>query len=638
MPAQISPCLDGRLGDAEHRARVLHADVVAGEAARKAHAAAVVQRQVRADHLPALAAVASAVHVLAPYVDRLVVVRGDVHGGIPDEAVPDTLCRAPALLRPHLDAPPLAPFLLVAHHDAAHHARPGGRGPDDVGVDRIRGGKPALAAAHVMPHAARNAGDAPLALDAAVAGPPVGGLVLLVAEDVVGDLVVHRHVIHLRVGEALAEPRPAAVDGDGEALVVRDDHAVAVAGVDPHVVVVAAGRVLARDHVDRAAAVGRDREGGGQEVRLVLVVGRDHDPRVVVRPAHGVAVAGDALPGAAAVGGAPHLPVLGLAAVPRNPVAGLKHRVDALRVRGRDRHRDLAHRQVGQPDAVVGPIQLLPGVAAVARDVQAAAGSAAGAPVGVNLELPRPREEVARVDRVERDVGAAGVLVHEEDALPALAAVRGAVDAALLLRAVGMPQRADVDDVGIGRMDGEPGNAARLLQPHERPGPAGVGRLVDALPDGDVAADLTLAGTGPDDVGIGRGHPQRADRLHWLVVEDGVPVHAAVGRLVDASGGGAHVVGVGVARQAGGRGEAVAFGPDVAPLEVGVGFGGGSLLGGGRRGGRDQGQQEQEGGHAGCCDVHGAARGMWMWRDGNPESVLHGVVGNLARGRHAGQV
>ena len=42
------------------------ADVVAGQPARKPHPALVVQGQVRADHLPALATVACAVHVLAP--------------------------------------------------------------------------------------------------------------------------------------------------------------------------------------------------------------------------------------------------------------------------------------------------------------------------------------------------------------------------------------------------------------------------------------------------------------------------------------------------------------------------------------------------------------------------------------------
>ena len=603
------PRLDGRLADAEHHARVLDADVVAGEAAGEAHAAPVVEAEVGADDLPGLAPVLRAVHVLAADVDRVVIVRGDENRGIPDEAVAHAVRRAPALLGPHLDGPVLAPVLLVAHHDAADHARPGRRGPDDVGVDRIGGGESALAAAHVVPHAPRNPGDAPLPHDAAVAGAPVGGLVLLVAEDVVGDLGIHRHVVHLRVGEALAEPGLAPVDRDGKPLVVRDDHAVAVPGVDPHVVMVAARSVLARDHVDRARAVGRDREGGSQEVRLVLVIGRNDHARVVVRAAHGVAVAGDEGPAAAPVGRAPDLAVLGLAALPRNPVAGLEHRVHALRIRGRDRDSDLAHRKSRQPELIVGSGELLPGVAAVAGDVQAAARSTAGAPVSVDLQLPHAGVQVAWVDGVERDVGAPGVLVHEEHLLPAVAAVHGAEDAPLRLRPVGMPKGADVDDVGIGRMDGEPGNAPGLLQPHERPAPPRVGGLVDALSHRDVAADLPLASTRPDDVGVGHGHAQRTDRLNRLVVENSVPVHAAVGGLVDAPGGRPEIVGVRVARDAGGRGEAVALGPDVAPLEVGVALGGGRLLGDGGRG-REQSEEEEEeeGWDSGSGCVHGETR------------------------------
>ena len=326
-----------------------------------------------------------------------------------------------------------------------------------------------------------------------------------------------------------------------------------------------------------------------------------------MRATHGVAVAGDEGPAAAPVGRAPYLAVLGLAAVPWNPVAGLEHRIDALRIRGRDRDSDLAHRKSRQPHLIVGARELLPGVAAVAGDVQPAPGPTAGAPVGVDLQLPHAGEQVARVDGIQCDVGAAGVLVHEEHLLPAVAAVHGAEDAPLRLRPVGMAEGADVYDVGVGRMDGEPGNAPGLLQPHERPGPPRVGGLVGPLPHGDVAADLPLAGARPDDVGIGHGHAQRTDRLNRLVVEDGVPVHAAVGGLVDAPGGRPEVVGVRVARDAGGRGEAVALGPDVAPLKVGVALGGRRLLGDGGRG-REQSEDEEEGWDSGSGCVHGETR------------------------------
>ena len=113
-----------------------------------------------------------------------------------------------------------------------------------------------------------------------------------------------------------------------------------------------------------------------------------------------------------------------------------------------------------------------------------------------------------------------------------------------------------------------------------------VGRLVDPLPHRDVAADLPFARSRPDNVRIGRRDTQRPDRLHGLIVEDGVPVHAAVGGLVDAARCGADIVGVGVAGDAGGSREAVAFRADVAPLEGGVGGGVGLLGGGGVGGGR----------------------------------------------------
>ena len=53
-------------------------------------------------------------------------------------------------------------------------------------------------------HMPRGIARNPPALQPAVARPSIRRLVLLVAEDVVGDLVVDRHVIHLRVRQPLA--------------------------------------------------------------------------------------------------------------------------------------------------------------------------------------------------------------------------------------------------------------------------------------------------------------------------------------------------------------------------------------------------------------------------------------------------
>ena len=96
-----------------------------------------------------------------------------------------------------------------------------------------------------------------------------------------------------------------------------------------------------------------------------------------------------------------------------------------------------------------------------------------------------------------------------EDQLPGLAAVGGAIDAALRVGGEGIAQGGDVDDVGIRGMDADGGDLADVAQADEGPGLAGVGGLVDAAADGDVAADFGGAGAGVDHV------RDRRARLRW---------------------------------------------------------------------------------------------------------------------------
>src|SRR6185295_1743813 len=211
--------------------------------------ALVIERDVRTDLLPALTAVDRLVQVLAADVDLVVIVRRDVERRVPDEAVLQIRRDAVRVVGPHFDVAALPPALFVAHDDAADAAGAGGGGPDDVRVDRIGRREAALAAVDGMPHAAWNAA-APTAaaataalVEAAVARSAVRGSILLVRVDVVRNLVVDGDVIELRVLGALFQPRPAARLRDRHALVVRDNHAVAVGRIDPHVVVIAARRL-----------------------------------------------------------------------------------------------------------------------------------------------------------------------------------------------------------------------------------------------------------------------------------------------------------------------------------------------------------------------------------------------------------
>ena len=109
----------------------------------------VVQRQVRADLLPALPAVRRPVDVLAARVDRVVIVRRDGDRKRPVEAILHvTGRRADGDFRPYLDFAHLPRALVEALYGTAEAPEPGAGGPDDVVVDRIRNREAALTARH----------------------------------------------------------------------------------------------------------------------------------------------------------------------------------------------------------------------------------------------------------------------------------------------------------------------------------------------------------------------------------------------------------------------------------------------------------------------------------------------------------
>src|SRR2546423_145493 len=188
----------------------------------------------------------------------------------------------------------------------------------------------------------------------------------------------------------------------------------------------------------------------------------------------------------------------------------------------------------------------------------------------MDFDLPHAREQDARIRRIDGDLRAAGVLVGEQRALPARAAVGRPEHAALRLRTERRPQRARENDLRVHRIDDDTADAPDLLEPHARPGLAGVARFVDPLADRDVTANPCLAGPGPDNVWIRWRDRERADRLHGLIVEDLLPVHAAVSRLGDAARRAPRVVDERIAGNSGDRRNPVALWPDVAPAKAAV--------------------------------------------------------------------
>ena len=133
------------------------------------------------------------------------------------------------------------------------------------------------------------------------------------------------------------------------------------------------------------------------------------------------------------------------------------------------------------------------------------------------------------------------------------------------------------------------------------------------LPGLDVAADVGLAAADVDDVGVGRRDGDGADGGDGLVVEDRLPVHAAVGRLPDAAGRGGGVVGERIAGHAAGAADAPAGrradAAELEALELGRAALGAVLVvgaGGRQQQGRKEEAKEEEGWSS--ADVHANSR------------------------------
>src|SRR5882672_5414794 len=172
--------------------------------------------------------------------------------------------------------------------------------------------------------------------------------------------------------------------------------------------------------------------------------------------------------------------------------------------------------------------KFFPGEAAVRRFVDAAAWATAFASPGVNLQRPHAGKQNARVAGVHHDLGGAGVLVDKQHALPGLAAVRRAKDAPLRLWSIAVAHGGGEHNVRVLRIDNDAADATSLLKPHQLPGLARVSGFVDARADRDMAANVRLAGTRPNCVWIGRRDGQRTDRGHGVLIENCIPMNAAV--------------------------------------------------------------------------------------------------------------
>ena len=128
--------------------------------------------------------------------------------------------------------------------------------------------------------------------------------------------------------------------------------------------------------------------------------------------------------------------------------------------------------------------------------------------------LPARGKQHSRIGGVHRHVNDAGAVIHEQHLLPLRATVGGAPQSAIVLRPVAVSLRRRIHDVGIRGMHDHASDASGVLEPHARPVLAGIGAAIDAVANGDVAAQESLARANPHHIRIAGRHRDRTDTRH----------------------------------------------------------------------------------------------------------------------------
>ena len=241
-----------------------------------------------------------------------------------------------------------------------------------------------------------------------------------------------------------------------------------------------------------------------------------------------VPVVADQPPGISPVVGTVQAAVLGLDGGPHPPWFG-----------GGYSDADASLEAAGQA-GVVG--NLGPGVTPVHRLEDAAFRTAADEAPGCAPGLPDGGVEDAGVVGVQGQVHCPGVLAAEQDPLPGVPSVPGAVYAPLLVGAVGVSQGRHVHQVRVGGVYPYPSNVPRIGQAHVGPGPAAVSGPVHPVPVGHVPADAGLPHAGVNHVGVGTGDGDGAHRGGVEVTVGNIlPIGTAVGGLPYPAGARAEV-------------------------------------------------------------------------------------------------
>ena len=362
-----------------------------------------------------------------------------------------------------------------------------------------------------------------------------GAVVLKAGAEIVRGAAVGRDAVALLDREPIEKaPVLAAILREIGAAVVALDHALRVRGIDPHGVMVDVHRLVY--DVRRLAAIVGFSELEPQKIDTVGIIGRDLERREV-EPADVVGmIVRDLLPVISEIVGGEQ----------RSLTDGsLEQRVDAVPARwarSPDPMRPMV--PIGEPSLGSRFRRRRSSATRPNRGRRHEGSMGAGRPARLPRTAPDHwraawRRRSHRCDRRHTTIS------------PAPAAVGRHIHAAVGARAPFLTERRDHHVIRIVRIDHDATDLADALQAHRPPGLAAIRRQVHPGTGDHVVADVRLTRADPYQVGVRGGDRDGADRARRCVVEDGIPVQAAVGRLEHAAAGRADVVNLRVAGDAG---------------------------------------------------------------------------------------
>src|SRR5581483_3861249 len=190
--------------------------------------------------------------------------------------------------------------------------------------------------------------------------------------------------------------------------------------------------------------------------------------------------------------------------------------------------------------------QSRPGLAGVEGLPDSAARTAAIVSPGFALALIRSGVKDFAVDRVHHDVGEASVLINELDVVPGLAAISRFVNAAIFVRSEQVAHRSYVNNIGIFRISDDASDRLDVLQTHVCEGLSAISRFVDSIANCRALSVIGFAAANPNDIRIRLKYSNVAYGRNWIFLKHRFPGRSIVCGFPDTAGSKTHIEGVGI--------------------------------------------------------------------------------------------